>query len=699
MKTTEHSVYIAYIDGMRALAVLAVMLYHLEPSLLPGGFVGVDIFFVISGFVVTASLASHGQETLGTFLGNFYARRLARLIPALVTMLVTTTLAYVLLVPKAWFNRAAESVGQAAFWGLSNWTLDRQAVNYFEPRAELNPFTHTWSLGVEEQFYLIAPLLLFVALRRPPAHRHRQVAVLAIGGLAAFSLLSCYYFGVTKGARFVFYSLAFRFWELACGALLFLGLPYIRRIAARFGTRGYLSGVAGLLLVIVAMLMPHSSAYPFARATVAVLGALLLLSPAHASPQDVIRRALASSAAVWIGQRSYALYLWHWPVYVLARWTVGLTVWPFNAGALAVTFLLAAASYRAVEHPFRTSARLKAWPPGLRIGLCLLMMATGWFTSRSLLEQQPHLGLGKVTQKSADWYGDRQLLKTELAANRRCDPVATAVDIGSLTGAGKRFDPNGCPAQAAARVFVVGDSHATAYLPMLEQLSAEDGRTITVLPTPGCSYMDLQDALDETANSHCYQVARDALRTVLDQAQPGDTVFLPSLRLPRLIHLGGARRQVPPSLAGQAGDLFELTELERAALARARSDVHRWIEPLVAARLRVVLEAPKPVFRMHPFACAEWWNRWNPECAAGPDERRTDMERYRAPVMDALKDIAATYPGVTLWDPLQVLCGKAVCGAMQAGRPLFFDGDHLSPYGNLVLLRSFQMAIHRTEAP
>jgi hypothetical protein len=327
------------------------------------------------------------------------------------------------------------------------------------------------------------------------------------------------------------------------------------------------------------------------------------------------------------------------------------------------------------------------------------MMAAGWFTSRSLLEQQPHLGLGKVTQKSADWYGDRQLLKTELAANRRCDPVATAVDIGSLTGAGKRFDPKGCPAQAAARVFVVGDSHATAYLPMLEQLSAEDGRTITVLPTPGCSYMDLQDALDETANSHCYQVARDALRTVLDQAQPGDTVFLPSLRLPRLIHLGGARRQVPPSLPGQAGDLFELTELERAALARARSDAHRWIEPLVAARLRVVLEAPKPVFRMHPFACAEWWNRWNPECAAGPDERRTDMERYRAPVMDALKDIAATYPGVTLWDPLQVLCGKSVCGAMQAGRPLFFDGDHPSPYGNLVLLRSFQTAIHRTETP
>lgn len=699
MTATDRSVHFAYIDGMRALAVLAVMLYHLEPSIIPGGFVGVDVFFVISGFVVTASLASHGQENIGRFLGNFYARRLARLIPALVTMLVATTLAYVLLVPQAWFNRAAQSVGQAAFWGLSNWVLDRQTINYFEPRAELNPFTHTWSLGVEEQFYLLAPLLLFVALRKPPAHRHRQVILLAIAALAALSLLSCYYFGVAQGARFVFYHLAFRFWELACGVLLFLGLPDIRRLAARFGAHGHRSGVAGLLLVSVAMLVPHPSAYPFVRATVAVLGALLLIGAAHASPQDAVRRALASRAAVWVGQRSYGLYLWHWPVYVLARWTVGLTVWPFNLGALAAAFLLAAASYRAVERPFRTSARLKAWPPGPRIGLCLLIMAAGWFAGRGLLEQQPRLGLGKVTREAADWYGDRQLLKTSHAASRRCDPVAKAVDIGSLTGAGTRFEPKGCQLQAASHLFVIGDSHAMAYLPMLERLSAEEGRTVTVLPTPGCSYMDLQDALDAAADPHCHQVARDALRTVLAQARPGDIVFLPSLRLPRLIHLGGERRRVASGVAGQEGDVFELTQRERVALARAVSDAPRWIEPLAAAGLQVVLEAPKPIFRAHPFACVEWWNRWNPACAAGLDERRLDLERYRAPVMEALTDLATTYPRTTLWDPLPSLCGEAVCSAMQAGRPLFFDGDHLSPYGNLVLLRSFQTAIHRVARP
>lgn len=699
MAMSERTPHIAYIDGMRALAVLAVMLYHLEPSRFPGGFVGVDVFFVISGFVVTASLAGHGQETLGAFLRNFYARRLARLIPALVAMLVATTLAYVLLVPKAWFNRAAESVGQAAFWGLSNWVLDRQQINYFEPRAELNPFTHTWSLGVEEQFYLLAPLLLFFALRKPAPQRHRLGVVASLGMLAALSLAACYYFGVMKGARFVFYPLAFRFWELALGALLFLGLPGVRRIAARLDPRGGVSGAAGLLLLGGALLLPHPAAYPFLRASVAVSGALLLIGTAHLNPQDTVRRALASRPAVWIGQRSYALYLWHWPIYVLARWTVGLADWPFTLAAVAATFLLATASTALVEQPFRTSVRLRARPPTLRIALSLLMVAAGWFASRALLEQQPALGLGKVTREAADWYGERQLLKTARAAQRRCEPLARPVDIGRLRGAGTHFEPAACPAQAASRLFVIGDSHAVAYLPMLEQLSAEHGRRVTVLPTPGCSYLDLQDALDESAAPDCHRVARDALQAVLREAQPGDFVFLPSLRLPRLVHLGGARRQLPPGAHGQAGARFAHTAAEKAGLQRALADAPHWVEPLVEARLRVILEAPKPVFRTHPFACVEWWQRWNPECAAGLDEPRQDLERYRAPVMQALESLAARYPGMRLWDPLPELCGAQVCRAMQAGRPLFFDGDHLSPYGNLVLLPSFGALLRSIESP
>ncbi len=195
------------------------------------------------------------------------------------------------------------------------------------------------------------------------------------------------------------------------------------------------------------------------------------------------------------------------------------------------------------------------------------------------------------------------------------------------------------------------------------------------------------------------RVARDAVRLVLDDAQAGDIVFFPSLRVPRLLHQGGKRRFSDTDLKRPREDIYELTEQELAALDRAMSSAPALLAPLKAAGLRILLEAPKPVFRAHPYACIEWWNRSNPDCLPGFDERRVDMERFRAPVTDALKELATGYPGVSIWDPLPALCDEVRCSALRDGRPLFFNADHLSPYGNLVLLRPFQEALRRVETP
>jgi peptidoglycan/LPS O-acetylase OafA/YrhL len=213
--------YFSHVDGLRAFAVVAVIIYHINPSFLHGGFVGVDVFFVISGFVVTASLANHKGESLTAFLGLFYARRLARIVPPLMAVLVATTFAYVLLVPHAWLSNATESVAQAAFWGFSNWILDSQSETYFAPRAEFNPYTHTWSLGVEEQYYLIAPLLLFGWVRWRKRPLPRRLAVTAMTLLALASFLACMRIATHYGSQFVFYQITFRFWELAAGVIWF----------------------------------------------------------------------------------------------------------------------------------------------------------------------------------------------------------------------------------------------------------------------------------------------------------------------------------------------------------------------------------------------------------------------------------------------------------------------------------------------
>lgn len=690
--------YFAHVDGLRALAVLAVMLYHLHPALLPGGFVGVDVFFVVSGYVVTASLADHRSEGAGDFLARFYARRLARLVPALVTMLVAATALTVLFVPKAWFNRAAETTGQAAFWGLSNWSLDRQVINYFEPRAELNPFTHTWSLGVEEQFYLIAPLLLFVALGQHFSARRRFVGAIGIAALALLSLAATYYFGVTQGARVVFYQITFRFWELAAGVLLYLLGSRVTTLTATWRRLYQLSGWLGLLLVVLAMGLPKPTAYPWIRSTLAVVGTVLLIGLPGIERRDPLQPLLSSRPALWVGLRSYSLYLWHWPVYVLARWTTGLSTWPFNLIAVALSFAAAAACYRAIENPVRHSPTLKQWRPSSRIAIFVLVLGLGWLAGHTLQAQQPALGLGQPTRQAADWYGDRQLLKSALAASRQCEPSVQYGPVGDTARGLTAFVPEGCTSRAAAQLFVIGDSHATAYLPMLEQLSAEQGRTVKVLQVPGCAYIDMMAPMDPALDGHCHRMAQASMQVVLEQARAGDIVFMPSLRLPRLIALGGARRQPVRASTQESGDVYARTPAELASIQKAAQDAPRWFTPFLDAGLHVVFELPKPVLRAHPFQCVDWFNRNNPDCAGGLSERRTDQERYRGPVVQAINTLVAAHPGMLAWDPLPVLCNEAECPALRAGRPLFFDADHVSPYGNLVLLHAFKEAVRAAVA-
>src|SRR5689334_16643980 len=158
--------YFPAVDGLRAIAVGTVMLFHLDRAYLPGGFVGVDIFFVISGFVVTASLAHLQFPSMRSLLAYFYARRLTRIMPALAVCMLVTTAIYVLLIPDSWLSNLTRNTGVAAFIGASNIVLARNTDAYFATTSSFNPFLHTWSLGVEEQFYLIFPFLLMFHARR-----------------------------------------------------------------------------------------------------------------------------------------------------------------------------------------------------------------------------------------------------------------------------------------------------------------------------------------------------------------------------------------------------------------------------------------------------------------------------------------------------------------------------------------------------
>jgi peptidoglycan/LPS O-acetylase OafA/YrhL len=207
--------HVAGIDFLRAIAVLTVVLFHLNASWLPGGFVGVDVFFVISGYVVTCSLLGRGSTSFAAFLSSFYARRLVRIYPALVCCLLLTFAVSVLFIPAAWLSMSMWWTGLQAFLGVSNIGMTFGVDGYFSPRAESNPFTHTWSLGVEEQFYLLFPVMAWSLIQCRTDRGFRWLLAL----LTALSVVS---FGIaawygSHAPLKAFYLIQSRFWELAVG--------------------------------------------------------------------------------------------------------------------------------------------------------------------------------------------------------------------------------------------------------------------------------------------------------------------------------------------------------------------------------------------------------------------------------------------------------------------------------------------------
>jgi peptidoglycan/LPS O-acetylase OafA/YrhL len=674
-------VYVPGIDGLRAIAVVAVMIYHLVPKALPGGFVGVDVFFVISGYVVTGSLLRDRGLSLGRFIAAFYARRFRRIIPALVVCLCVTVLAAVAFIPEAWLSRSMQDTALNAFFGLSNFALVSSDDGYFAPRSEFNPYTHTWSLAVEEQFYLLFPFLIYLWISRSGTASAKAVSALLVS-LCVASLLGCAW-ASRYAPNQAYFMLPSRFWELGAGAgVCLMADSYRRRIVATLGP-GALSAI-GLLLVALSMAAADRLAFPFPWALPAVLGsALLIVSTTTSSGQGRINRLLGARPMVAVGLLSYSLYLWHWPVYTLARWTVGLDSLPTRTAALAVTGVLAWLSYRWVERPAQQHPWLRRLPPRGAIVGGLGLVAAGWLWAFEIYAHHGLVGLSVVSRQSVDWYP---------YASRPSPPGAPDTALCKVRGTTTTVDgiehramaPRDCKASGAGappRLFVAGDSHASAYDRLLQAVVAETGVTVRRYSKGGCPLVNLIQA-SSAFGSECRSYNLRLIEQLVSEARPGDIVWLASLRAPRL---GDQWAAFAPQ------DVHERLTSEAAALDRARAlaEAQDLVARLSRAGVRVIVDAAKPVYPSPPFRCSDTFNRANPVCAAGISVSRESAERHRGPGLAALASLVAQHPAIFVWDPLPALCTATECAALVGGRPLYFDGDHLSGYGNEVLVPSF----------
>ncbi|HKE49328.1 MAG TPA: acyltransferase family protein [Rhodanobacteraceae bacterium] len=677
IQPVSRTTYVPHIDGLRAVAVLSVMVYHLDKAWLPGGFSGVDIFFVISGFVVSASLAEFRKSTPLAFFAYFYARRILRIVPALVACLIVTHIAAMLFIPRAWASHANEETGLYAFFGLSNFVLARAGNDYFSPTSEFNPYTHTWSLGVEEQFYLIFPPL-FAAWIAGGQWRRVSALLFGVGLVASLACAAWLTPNIGSGA---FYMLYCRFWELAGGVLLYQ-LLVVRGHAFSESDRpmtwrAHVVAIASAAVVGYGCFISRPATFPYPGAIGPVIGTLGLLAALHGrGPGGPVMQVLRNPVVVFIGQISYSLYLWHWPVFVVFRWTAGLESTTARVAAVVITFTLATASYFLIERPPRRAARVRTAPRLAVIAAGAAIVATSALLTTQLQAHATQWALSQVTRHPNDWYAGR--LDDIGARNCRLQAHNETVgdsNVAVWAGVGCTNAPASAP-----RLFVIGDSHAEAYTTMLPLYAMDMGVEVYKYANGGCPFLSLQL---EREGGECPADTAASIADMQRRIRGGDVLFLPSLRLNRFSDQTFARNEVAArqAMVGPAAD---------RARSRAVEEAIEALRPFVERGVRVVFEAPKPLFRVPTFRCVDWFNAGNPVCAPGLEMQRDELMRYREPVVTALATIARRVPGVSVWDPFPLLCPGKACGAMRGDDPLFFDGDHLTAYANRMLLPHFE---------
>jgi peptidoglycan/LPS O-acetylase OafA/YrhL len=638
------------VDGLRAVAIILVILYHLDHSLAPGGFAGVDVFFVISGFVVTRSTLSASARSPIDSILQFWRRRILRILPAVLLLVGVSALAFATVTPPFPPERygATFRTGIAAVMGMGNVYLYRSSLDYFRADDSANPFVHTWSLGVEEQFYLLFALLFIGILGYIGRPRMRiGIAMSLMVVLGAISYAAFLAAGPMNAAM-TYYLIPFRFWEIAAGSLLAYGeLQFPGFFEPQRAAWVAAVQALALLSLIAAVWGWRAEGFPSVQITVAVAATAALIA-AGKHPVAPVSRLLSLRPFVWVGLISYSLYLWHYFVLQFCRIEIGLDNLFQVLLALAIILLAAVLSYRVVEQPIRHSKApfARVLLPRLAAAT-LLVIGVGWLL-------QAHSGLvyaGSVHSWQTDWLPARGYA---YFGRDRISQTACNLHNGSSVPSSI---PAACFVSAGAPkpvLLLVGDSHAFADWGMGAFGAQTGAYRFATLAHDGCA---------------------------AGEEEPGSA---PSCRtywhkLPTII--GGTLHRGDSVLIALYWDPKSQTRTAHAADAIAR--IAGAAEKI---GVEVIVEAPLPTFVRPAYLCTKEWYRRN---YTGCSVDRSGVERERGNVMNAIRQLAKTRENVRIWDPLPFLCSAGTCPVIRAGKPLFRDTNHLSYFGSKSLGPSF----------
>jgi peptidoglycan/LPS O-acetylase OafA/YrhL len=656
-------VYRPDIDGLRAIAVGLVLAYHAFPSVLAGGFIGVDVFFVISGYLITQLVAGGCQE--GTFsLRVFYERRVRRIVPALLLVLVTSVVVGWLMLTPAEFKWLGRSIAWCTPF-LANRFMAASG-GYFDDASYLNPLLHLWSLGVEEQFYLFWPILLIFAMKRGAATR-------ALGAAIATSLAISIW-GAWDAPVVNFYQLSCRTWELAVGGMLAVWHHRKQDFVAvgtvwdrpRTGFGVDMVSFTGLTLIAVgSVILSGDRAFPGWWSVIPTSGAALLIA---AGPSARINRDILSRPAlIFVGRISYSLYLWHWLLLAFLRIMLGRPPPPvLAAGALALAFVAACASYYLVEGPIRFGDRGRKAVPGLLaalVGVTLMGAAVGlrWIPPRL---SGP--AIAAIDGAKTDWH------------------YPGGYNSGKRSG----FKTWAMPSHRALKALFIGDSHVEQYWPRVAyvvQTYPNSARSAEFATYVGCPPLPGVNAPQHGWScNHFFDYAMEqALHSDVDTVVFG--AFWEAYLLEEF-STDHPRNNIHNHIYSVSDPLRAPLELNSRGTETAFNEFRQVITELVSngRRVFIILSNPtSPMFNPTSMLSAENRLALHIPDKIGVRIQSIDagpFETFVTPLTRKLREIAAQ-SGAKVVDPRDSLCDAMSCSTVTPdGTPLYLDSNHLRPF-------------------
>ena len=699
------------IQGLRAVAVLLVVAFHAGLPI-SGGFIGVDVFFVISGFVITAMLmrewARHGRIRFG----HFYFRRFLRLTPALALLVAVVALASIVLENPFGAQQTTARTGMGAMLLSANYVIAHASGDYFAADAANNPLLHTWSLSVEEQFYLVFPALLalgWVLVRR--GRRRAGYGIVLLIAAGSFVLSLAWSYGSTGGSAltdlfggpesFAFYSSFTRAWEFAVGALLALGLARLPHLSPAVASA--VGWVGAGALTIAALVITETQPFPGIAALLPVSATALLIWAG--SGQTVgVSRVLSTRPMVRVGDLSYSWYLWHWPIIVFTALVLPNRPLALVAAAVA-SFLPALLSYTWLEQPlrrYRPHTRVRAGAlvsttvavPLVVCAALLVGASAGWGLTPSgasvvAAPGVPSTSAGDAPSRSA----------TDAAgATDNAGATDSGVADGEVAGGeggslrsqhalvragcvNTDLEPDRCrfgPASARGTVLLAGDSQAYALADGVITAAERLGFDTVATSHTGCPFL-----ARESSGVHNYP-CRSWQRSIVDWAletRPAAVVI--ANRSGGYVNPQLDWRTAARDDGRRAESIDEAADLWRQGLTPV-------VRTLSEAGIPVVIMAAVPEMRGYTDRTSLLSQAFG---AQSFEVSRQETEDERRPALDVEQALASAFPGVSVFDPNPFLCDVDSCSTERDGEPVYQDETHLSVPGSLLLADGMASAL------